>query len=513
LSKFLAKLKEVSFSVIPVTVLVLILQFTVIPMETTLVFRFLIGAALIILGLTFFLMGVDTSITPIGSITGSTVSKSNKIWAVIISGLLLGFFTSIAEPDLHILAGQVHSITAGSIAKSSIVLIVSLGIAAMLALGLVRIIRDVPLQRILLILYGIIFALGLLVPPEFLAIAFDASGAATGATTVPFILALAAGVSSLKKDRESADKERFGLVAITFAGPTIAIMLMSILSKVDRITGVLPIATVESSSVLDPFIAMLPSIAREALIAILPILVVFLVFQVVAFKLPKASVKNILSGMLLTFIGLVMFLLGANAGFMEVGNAVGYNIALLDNKGLLILIGFIIGVVTVLAEPAAYVLVDEVEQVTNGNLKRSVVLFTLSLGVGAAVSLSMVRILIPQVQLWHYLLPGYIISLAMTYFVPELFSGIAFDSGAVVSGPMTATFILAFAHGVADAVEHASLLVDGFGIVAMVAMTPIIALQILGFIYNRKSNVEEPITEQKLSTEQELISIKFEADI
>lgn len=513
MSKFLAKLKEVSFSVIPVTVLVLILQFTVIPMETTLVFRFLIGAALIILGLTFFLMGVDTSITPIGSITGSTVSKSNKIWAVIISGLLLGFFTSIAEPDLHILAGQVHSITAGSIAKSSIVLIVSLGIAAMLALGLVRIIRDVPLQRILLILYGIIFALGLLVPPEFLAIAFDASGAATGATTVPFILALAAGVSSLKKDRESADKERFGLVAITFAGPTIAIMLMSILSKADRITGALPIAAVESSSVLGPFIAMLPSIAREALIAILPILVVFLVFQVVAFKLPKASVKNILSGMLLTFIGLVMFLLGANAGFMEVGNAVGYNIALLDNKGLLILIGFIIGVVTVLAEPAAYVLVDEVEQVTNGNLKRSVVLFTLSLGVGAAVSLSMVRILIPQVQLWHYLLPGYIISLAMTYFVPELFSGIAFDSGAVVSGPMTATFILAFAHGVADAVEHASLLVDGFGIVAMVAMTPIIALQILGFIYNRKSNVEEPITEQKLSTEQELISIKFEADI
>lgn len=513
MSKFLAKLKEVSFSVIPVTVMVLILHFTVIPMETTLVFRFLIGAALIILGLTFFLMGVDSSITPIGSITGSTVSKSNKIWAVIISGLLLGFFICIAEPDLHILAGQVHSITAGSIAKSSIVLIVSLGIAAMLALGLVRIIRDVPLQRILLILYGIIFALGLFVPPEFLAIAFDASGAATGATTVPFILALAAGVSSLKKDRESADKERFGLVAITFAGPTIAIMLMSILSKVDRVTGVLPIAAVESSSVLDPFIAMLPSIAREALIAILPILVVFLVFQVVAFKLPKASVKNILSGMLLTFIGLVMFLLGANAGFMEVGNAVGYNIALLDNKGLLILIGFIIGVVTVLAEPAAYVLVDEVEQVTNGNLKRSVVLFTLSLGVGAAVSLSMVRILIPQVQLWHYLLPGYIISLAMTYFVPELFSGIAFDSGAVVSGPMTATFILAFAHGVADAVEHASLLVDGFGIVAMVAMTPIIALQILGFIYNRKSNVEKPITEQELSTEQEPISITFEADI
>ena len=513
MSKFLAKLKEVSFSVIPVTVMVLILHFTVIPMETTLVFGFLIGAALIILGLTFFLMGVDSSITPIGSITGSTVSKSNKIWAVIISGLLLGFFISIAEPDLHILAGQVHTITAGSIAKSSIVLIVSLGIAAMLALGLVRIIRDVPLQRILLILYGIIFALGLLVPPEFLAIAFDASGAATGATTVPFILALAAGVSSLKKDRESADKERFGLVAITFAGPTIAIMLMSILSKADRITGALPIAAVESSSVLGPFIAVLPSIAREALIAILPILVVFLVFQVVAFKLPKASVKNILSGMLLTFIGLVMFLLGANAGFMEVGNAVGYNIALLDNKGLLILIGFIIGVVTVLAEPAAYVLVDEVEQVTNGNLKRSVVLFTLSLGVGAAVSLSMVRILIPQVQLWHYLLPGYIISLAMTYFVPELFYGIAFDSGAVVSGPMTATFILAFAHGVADAVEHASLLVDGFGIVAMVAMTPIIALQILGFIYNRKSNVEKPITEQELSTEQEPISITFEADI
>jgi len=508
LSKFLAKLKEVSFSVIPVTVMVLILHFTVIPMETTLVFRFLIGAALIILGLTFFLMGVDSSITPIGSITGSTVSKSNKIWAVIISGLLLGFFISIAEPDLHILAGQVHSITTGLISKGSIVVIVSLGIAAMLALGLARIIRDVPLQRILFLLYGIIFALELFVSPEFLAIAFDASGAATGATTVPFILALAAGVSSLKKDRESADKDRFGLVAITFAGPSIAIMLMSILSNADKISSSLPSTAVETFSVFGPFIAKLPSIAWEALMAIIPILIVFLVFQAVSFKLPKTSVKKIISGMFLTFSGLVLFLLGANAGFMEVGNAVGYNIALLNNKSLLILIGFIIGVVTVLAEPAAYVLVDEVEQVTNGNLKRSVVLFTLSLGVGAAVSLSMVRILIPRLQLWHYLLPGYALSLAMTFFVPELFSGIAFDSGAVVSGPMTATFILAFAHGVADAVEHASVLVDGFGIVAMVAMTPIIALQILGFIHNRRAIVEEPVSQQ----DQVLVKVEAEMD-
>lgn len=203
--------------------------------------------------------------------------------------------------------------------------------------------------------------------------------------------------------------------------------------------------------------------------------------------MPKREVRKILIGMLFTFIGLVIFLVGVNAGFMDVGSAIGYRIATLDSKVYVILVGFILGIVTILAEPAVYVLTHQIEAVTSGYVKRSIVMFALAIGVGIAVALSVIRILIPELQLWQYLLPGYILSIALSYFAPKLFVGIAFDSGGVASGPMTATFILAYTQGAAEAVEGANVLVDGFGVIAMVAMTPLIALQILGLIFKIKS--------------------------
>lgn len=329
--------------------------------------------------------------------------------------------------------------------------------------------------------------LALFTSPEFLAISFDASGATTGAMTVPFILALATGVSRLKKDSKSSEKDSFGLVAIASTGAIIAVMLMSILSKTDQVTGNLEGSEVISTSIILPFIEKIPVIAFEIILALLPILIIFIIFQKIKFKLSKRSFRKILFGMLFTFIGLVIFLVGVNAGFMDVGTAVGKSIAALDNKMYVIIVGFVLGFVTILAEPAVYVLTHQIEDVTSGYVKRKVVMFTLAIGVGFAVALSMVRILVPEVKLWHYLLPGYLVSIAMSYFVPKLFVGMAFDSGGVASGPMTATFILAFAQGVAEAIEGADVLIDGFGMIAMVAMTPIIALQILGFIFKIKS--------------------------
>lgn len=481
------KIREVLMSVLPITIIVLILNFTLTPIDMNLLIRFMIGTVAIVIGLSIFLVGVDIGVTPIGNIMGTNIAKTNKLWIVIVAGLLLGFFISVAEPDLQILGGQVEFVTSGLVSKWLIVAIVSIGIAVMLSLGLGRIVYNFPLYKLLTIIYGVIMLLALFTSPEFLAISFDASGATTGAMTVPFILALATGVSRLKKDSKSSEKDSFGLVAIASTGAIIAVMLMSILSKTDQVTGNLEGSEVISTSIILPFIEKIPVITFEILLALLPILIIFIIFQKVKFKLSKRSFRKVLFGMLFTFIGLVIFLVGVNAGFMDVGTVVGKSIAALDNKIYVIIVGFVLGFVTILAEPAVYVLTHQIEDVTSGYVKRKVVMFTLAIGVGFAVALSMVRILVPEVKLWHYLLPGYLVSIAMSYFVPKLFVGMAFDSGGVASGPMTATFILAFAQGVAEAIEGADVLIDGFGMIAMVAMTPIIALQILGFIFKIKS--------------------------
>lgn len=482
-----SKIKEVLYAVLPITIIVLILHVTLAPLDPILIFRFIIGAILIIIGLAIFLFGVDIGITPIGRSMGGTIAKSNKVWMVVVAGLMLGFFISIAEPDLHILARQVDLVTSGLISKASIVVVVSIGIGALISVGLVRIVFNFPLYKLLTILYLIILVLAIFTSPEFLAISFDASGATTGALTVPFILALALGVSALKKDSKASEKDSFGLVAIASTGAIISVMIMNIISKTDKISGSLEHHEMDTVSLIGPFIHELPIIAGEIIVALLPIILLFLVFQKISFKMSKNSVRKILMGLIFTFVGLVLFLVGVNAGFMDVGTAIGHSIASLDNKAYVVIIAFILGLVTILAEPAVHVLTHQIEDVTSGYVQRKVVIGTLSLGVGLAVALSMIRIIIPELQLWHYLLPGYIIAIIMTYFVPKLFVGIAFDSGGVASGPMTATFILAFVQGAAESIEGANVLVDGFGMIAMVALTPLIALQVLGLIFKLKS--------------------------
>ncbi len=483
LNALVEKMREALFSVLPITLIVVLLNFTLTPLEPIVFGRFLLGGLLIIVGLAVLLVGVDIGITPIGSHMGSAIVKSKKIWIIAAAGLLLGFFVSVAEPDLHIMAGQVEFVTSGLISKSVILIVVSIGIAVMLALGLVRIVYNIPLYKILIVIYLVILGLSFFTSAEFLAISFDASGATTGALTVPFILALAIGVSTLKKDSKASEKDSFGLVAIASSGAILSVMIMSILVKTDKITASIESEEVISNSFLGPFFDVFPTLAKEVMIALLPIVIIFVFFQIISFKLPRRSLHKIFKGILYTFFGLVIFLVGVNAGFMEVGKVVGYELASLENKSIIVIVGFVLGLVTILAEPAVYVLNRQIETVTSGFVKRKTVLMFLCIGVGGAVALSVIRILIPEIKLWHYLLPGYIIACIMTFFTPKLFVGIAFDSGGVASGPMTATFILAFTQGAADAVDHADILIDGFGVIALVALTPLIALQILGILY------------------------------
>lgn len=494
LNVIFSKFKEVLSSVFPIVVLVLILHFTIAPMDTSVIIRFLIGSLLVVVGLTLFLLGVEIGITPLGDLTGSSLAKSNKLWIVLIGGIILGFFISIAEPGLMVLANQVNVVTSGEISGVTILIVVSIGLAILLALGFVRVFYNVPLYKVLFAVYLIIFGLAIFVSREFLAIAFDASGATTGILAVPFILSLSLGVSKMKKDSKASEKDSFGLVAIASSGAILAVMFLDIFSNTNEFNAGLDSAIVQSDSIIMPFIKGIPAYIKESIIAIAPLLVILLVLQKVSFKLRKRELRKLLTGFGFAFVGLLVFLIGVNAGFMDVGTSIGNDLALLDNKAYIIVIGFVLGLLTILAEPAVYVLTHQIENVTSGYVKRKAVLVFLSVGVGIAVALSVVRILVPGIQLLHYLVPGYIIALSMMFFVPKLFVGIAFDAGGVATGPMTATFILAFTQGAANAFEGADLMRDGFGMIAMVAMLPIITLQALGLIYAinlKKKGVEE----------------------
>lgn len=486
-----SKFREVLFSVLPITIIVLILNFTVSPMETNLIIRFLIGSLFVVLGLTIFLLGVDIGVTPLGSLTGSSLARSNKLWIVLIAGVILGFFISIAEPGLMVLANQVNLVTSGQIPGITILVIVSVGMAIMIALGFIRIFYNIPLYKVLMVIYIIIFGLALFTSREFLAISFDASGATTGILAVPFILSLSVGISKLKKDSKASEKDSFGLVALASSGAIIAVMLLDIFSKSNEFVAEINLEILYSTSIIRPFIDGIPTYLQESFVAILPLLIILLILQKISFKLNKRDLRTLLTGFIFAFIGLFLFLVGVNTGFMDVGTSIGTNLTLLDNKVYVIIYGFILGVVTILAEPAVNVLTQQIEDVTSGYVNRKAVLIPLTIGVGLAVSLSVIRILVPGIQLWHYLLPGYIISLALMFFTPKLFVGIAFDAGGVATGPVTATFILAFIQGAANAFEGADLMVDGFGMIAMVAMTPIITLQVLGLVFAVKSKRKE----------------------
>ncbi len=481
------KFKEVLFSILPITFLVFLLHVTIAPMETRLLIRFILGSIFVVVGLTIFLLGVDIGVIPLGDLTGIALAKSNKLWIVLLGGLILGFFISIAEPGLMVLAKQVELVTLGEIPSIRILVIVSIGLSILLALGFLRIFYNIPLYKILMGLYFIIFVLAIFTSRGFLAISFDASGSTTGILAVPFILSLSVGISKLKKDSKASEKDSFGLVAIASTGAIIASMLLDITSETSVFSETIGAGIMNENSIFRPFFESIPINGKESFMAIIPLLVIFLILQKISFRLRKKELRKLLTGFLFAFIGLFLFLLGVNAGFMDVGTSIGNQLVTLNNKAYIIIIGFILGVVTILAEPAVYILTHQIEEVTSGYVKRKVVLIPLAFGVGLAVALSVIRILVTEIQLWHYLLPGYLICIALMRIIPKLFIGIAFDAGGVATGPMTATFILAFIQGAANTYEGADVMVDGFGMIAMVAMIPILTLEILGLIFAWKS--------------------------
>ena len=487
----LEKFKEVSLSVLPITLIVLVLHFTITPIPTDLFWRFIIGVFFIIAGLGIFFWGIDLGINEVGAQMGQFVARQNKEIAVFFLGFLLGFIITVAEPDLLILARQISAAMGGILPAMLIVVVVSIGVGTAIGVGLLRIVHNFPLNKLFLIIYGLIFIMMFIASNDFHGMAFDASASATGALTTPFILVLCLGVAGMRGSTDG-EKDSFGLVGLSSAGPIIVVLLLTILMGLDGMEGEAEVFVAEAG-ILSHYTQALGSTAFESIFAISPVVIAYLFFNHFFLKNDKRRFTRILKGLAYTYIGLVLFLIGVNTGIMDVARVIGQQVAVMDAVNIVApILGFIVGLVIVLAEPSVYVLSNQVEEVTTGSITKRMILVTLAIGVGMAAALSMVRILVPGLSLWMFLVPGYIIALILSFKVPDIFVGIAFDSGGVASGPMTATFLLALSQGVAEFTPTADLLLDGFGIIAMVAMTPVIANLILGRIYEarRKKGLE-----------------------
>lgn len=467
-------------AVLPIVAIVLVLSFTIAPITPSILLCFLVGAVLVMAGMMFFTLGAEMSMTPMGEKVGSCMTRSKNILVIVLMSFVLGVIITISEPDLQVLASQVPSVP-----NMILILAVAAGVGVFLVVALLRMLIGIALPPLLTCFYLLVFVLVFFVPESFRAVAFDSGGVTTGPMTVPFIMALGVGIASIRTDHHAAD-DSFGLVALCSIGPILAVMILGMIYKPTEASySIAAIPEISDSVELwKLFGEGIPTYIKEIALSLLPIVIVFGLFQVFSLKLTGRALSRILIGLLYTYIGLVLFLTGANVGFMPAGNYLGQVLAGLDYKWILVPIGALIGYFIVKAEPAVYVLNHQVEGITDGAIPAKAMGISLSVGVSVSVALAMVRVLW-GIPILYFLIPGYAIAIGLSFFVPKIFTAIAFDSGGVASGPMTATFLLPLAQGACIAVGG-NLVADAFGVVAMVAMTPLITIQILGMVYQLK---------------------------
>lgn len=489
--QLLHQVKEAALSVLPLCVIIFALHFTVAPMPLGTLALFIPSVLLLIAGLVIFSIGSEMSMIPIGEMIGSELTKSRNLLVIIIAGLFLGTVMTIAEPDLQVLTNQVPAIP-----NMALVGAVALGVGLFLVLALLRIIFQLDLRLMFLISYAIAFFIAGVFSPDFLAVAFDSGGVTTGPITVPFILSMGIGISAIRGSK-NAEEDSFGICALSSIGPVIAVLILGIFYDANG-SGYAFESPETASSIGDVIRLYAMGLAdsfTDVLTVLLPIAVIFFVAQIVRFRLSRTTFVKIVVGLIYSLVGITLFLTGINIGFLPTGTYLGTKIAALSYNWVLIPISGIIGFFVVYAEPAVHVLNKQVEDITNGAITQKMMMAGLSVGVSLGLILSVVRILF-QLSFWYFLLPGYVLALALSFFTPKIFTAIAFDSGGVASGTMTAAFILPFAVGICNSVGG-NVMTDAFGIISMVAMMPLISIQVLGVVYNLKKKRNEAIESEQ----------------
>lgn len=487
------KLKETAISVFPVMLIVLILGLFIVPIEKTLLCGFIASGILLTLGLTIFLLGVDLGIQPMGERTGAALTNKKNLFLLLSCAFIIGFIVTAAEPDIQVFASQVKNQFSG-ISKPIFTIAIATGVGLFITIGLLKTVLNWSLKWTLFIFYVILFAILIFVSDSFVGIGFDAGGATTGPMTVPFIMALGLGVSTVRATNDN--KNSFGLTGIASLGPVIAVLTYSFF--VNQNINAPDISEIQAETISQtgffaktflPFAQCFLHVLQESLISILPLFILFIVFQIFLLKMTKRQVIRMTIGFFYSFTGLLLFLVGVNGGFMQTGEVLGKTLGemVAQNGGIwyfiLIATGLLLGAIIVCAEPAVWVLSEQVEAVSGGTIKRKVLLVFLSVGTAIAIGLSLWRSIV-GINLRFILIPGYIIAFILMIFCPDLFTGIAFDSGGVASGPLTSTFILSFTIGAANGCGKTN---DSFGVIALVALMPLIAIQIMGIIFKLKT--------------------------
>ncbi len=474
------KLKESAQSVLPISVIVILLHLTIAHLPFGTVMLFVTGTILLILGMSIFTLGADMAIMLMGEIIGAKLVEARKLWVLIIGSFVLGISVTVAEPDLQVLAKQVPAVP-----DMVLIAAVAFGVGIFLVLALLRVLFQIRITYILIVMYALVFIVASFTAPDYLAVAFDSGGVTTGPITVPFILALGTGVSAVRSG-VSAEEDSFGLCGICSIGPILAVLVLGMFYDSSNISyGFETVDTVKTlTELLRLYGNGLFMFFKEVSTALIPVVIIFGSYQFIKLRLPKSQVIKIIIGLVYTLVGLTIFLTGVNIGFMPVGTYLGKVIGGLSYNWILIPLSILIGFFVVAAEPAVHVLNKQVEEITDGAISKRMMMTGLSVGVALALALAMIRIM-TGISIWFFLVPGYAVALILAMFVPKIFTAIAFDSGGVASGTMAAAFLLPFAIGVSDAIGG-NAMTDAFGIVAMVAMMPLITVQLMGFLYNIK---------------------------
>ena len=480
-TKLKEKIKEAFAAVLPIVLMVLLLSLTCTPIPSGVLLSFLVGAVMLMVGMMFFSVGAEAAMEPMGEKVAASVTKTKKLPLILCVGFLLGVMITVSEPDLQVLAQQVQAIP-----NMVLILSVGVGVGAFLVLALVRIFYRISLRLLLIGFYALILGLTFLAPESFRAVAFDSGGVTTGPMTVPFIMAFGMGIAAIRSD-SSAAEDSFGLVALCSVGPILAVLILSMIFRANGADYTpLSVTNVQDSMELRALFGNgIPEYLKEMLASLLPIVVFFFVFNFIFMKLNRQLLSRIGLGILYTYIGLTVFMTGANFGFMPAGAYLGQMLGEQPYPWIIVPVGVVIGYLVVKAEPAVYVLMRQVEDLTDGEITGRSLQLSMCVGVGVSVGLSMLRVLLGVSVLW-FVVPGYVIALGMSYFTPKLFTAIAFDSGGVASGPMTAAFLLPMTMGFCTAMGG-NLATDAFGVVALVAMTPLITIQALGILFRLKT--------------------------
>ncbi len=475
------KMRESVSSVLPITLIVAVLCLFLVPVSSGLMLSFLIGSVMIIVGMALFTIGSDTAMTQIGNHIGAKMTKSRKLWLILLLSFILGVAITVAEPDLQVLATNVPNID-----KTVLIATVSVGVGIFLMISMLRILLAVPLKWLLVGFYTLVFVLAAFSDQDFLSVAFDSGGVTTGPMTVPFIMALGIGVASIRSD-EKAKSDSFGLVALCSIGPILAVLILGFIydnSAAD--SSAMIVNEFENTVELgEGYLEALPDYIGEVAVALLPIFGFFLLFQLISLKLHKRPFLRIVIGVAFTYVGLVLFLTGVNVGFSSLGYVLGGTLAESKLRWLLIPLAMLMGWFIISAEPAVHVLNKQVTELSAGAISEKTMGRTLSIAIACAMGLAIIRVLSGISILW-FMIPGYVIALGLAFFVPPTFTAIAFDAGGVASGPLTATFMLPFAMGISTAIGG-NVMTDAFGLVAMVAMMPLITVQVMGAVSTVKS--------------------------